>query len=514
MKNLDLLAKQKAEIVAKINQAVKDGNEEAFSEAFVEYTDMLQEAVMAEARGLVAASDNQILSGRGVRALTSEETKYYQKIIEAMKSGDPKQALSGFDVVLPETIVDAVFEDITEDHPLLSEIKFENASALIKWLYSTMDGRFLAWWGPLCSDIKKQLAAQFNYLNLEQTKLSAFVPICKAMLDLGPAWLDRYVRTILAEALANGLEKGIVGGRGIADQAVDPDDRIFEPVGMDRDLLLIDPILGYGPKVPIPVTQFTPTVYGDLVSQLAVGPNMLYRPVTSLLLIVNPVDYFKKVMPATAFQRPDGSWVRDILPLPTKIVQSAWVNEGSAILGLSKRYLMAMGTGKDGRIEYSDEYKFLEDERTYLIKFYGTGRPLDNTSFIVLDIQNLVPAVPNVFVTNDPLNVAGPVTIDGQPIEITGFEDARLASLKIGSLTLSPTFNKSVMVYTVSTTDATNTITAVAKDGEADIAIKVNDAAHTNGTSATWDAGANEVEVTVTNGAETETYTVTVTKSE
>lgn len=522
MKNLDQLAKQKAGIVAKINQAVKDGNEEAFSDAFLEYTEILQDAVMAEARGMVQAADNQILAGRGVRALTSGETKYYQKLIEAMKSKSPQQSLSGFDEVMPKTIVNAVFEDIVEEHPLLGEIKFENASALIKWLYSTMDGRFLAWWGPLCSEIKKEIAAQFGYLNLEQTKLSAYVPVCKAMLDLGPAWLDRYVRTILAEALANGLEKGIISGRGIAEAAMDPDDRIYEPIGMDRDLLNFDPATGYAPKAPVPVTQFTPTVYGDLVSDLAVGPNNLYRPVTSLLLIVNPVDYFKKVMPATAFQRPDGSWVRDILPLPTKILQSAWVDEGSAILGISKRYLMAMGTGKGGKIEYSDEYKFLEDERTYLIKFYGTGRPMDNTSFTVLDISNLVPAIPQVFVTNDPLNIAGDVrvtndpldvNVENDPLNIMPVFDARLASLKIGALDLVPAFNKSVMVYTAATTDATNTITAVAKDGEATIAIEVNDAAHTNGTSATWGEGANTVEVTVTSGTETETYTVTVTKS-
>ena len=79
-----------------------------------------------------------------------------------------------------------------------------------------MNGRFLAWWGPLCGDIKKELASQFQFLNLEQTKLSAFVPVCKAMLDLGPAWLDRYVRTILAEAIANGVEDGIINGRGVA----------------------------------------------------------------------------------------------------------------------------------------------------------------------------------------------------------------------------------------------------------------------------------------------------------
>jgi hypothetical protein len=199
--------------------------------------------------------------------------------------------------------------------------------------------------------------------------------------------------------------------------------------------------------------------------------------------------------------------------LPTKIVQSAYVEQGKAILGLAKRYIMAMGTGKGGRIEYSDEYRFLEDERTYLIKLYGTGRPMDNTSFLVLDIENLVPAVPDVHITNDPLSVAGDVAVTNDPLSVYPVYDARLASLTIGSLDLVPAFNKSVMVYTATTTDATNKITAVAKDGEATIAIKVNDADHENGTSATWDVGENTVEITVTSGTESETYTVTVTKS-
>ena len=97
MKNLDTLQQKKSEILQRINQAVKDGNEESFAAAFTEFTDILQEAVMAEARGLVQAADNTILQGRGVRALTSEETKYYEKIIEAMKSKSPQQALTLID---------------------------------------------------------------------------------------------------------------------------------------------------------------------------------------------------------------------------------------------------------------------------------------------------------------------------------------------------------------------------------------------------------------------------------
>src|SRR5690554_1397825 len=119
MKNLDLLQQKKAEIANKMNQAMKDNDEKAFAEAFEEYTDILQEAVLAEARGLIQVSDNHILAGRGVRVLTSEERKYYERVIDAMKSNNPKQALSGFDDVLPKTVINAIFEDITENHPLL-----------------------------------------------------------------------------------------------------------------------------------------------------------------------------------------------------------------------------------------------------------------------------------------------------------------------------------------------------------------------------------------------------------
>ena len=515
MTNLDMLQAEKTKIANKLREAMEINDEQAFAQAFEEYTDILQEAVMAEAKGLVKAADNQILAGRGVRVLTSEEKQYYEKVIEAMKSSNPKQSLSGFGDVLPKTVIDAVFEDITERHPLLDAINFENAEALTEYLYSTMDGRFKAVWGKLCSTITKELSAQFHKISFGQNKLSAFVPVCKAMLDLGPAWLDRYVRTILYESIANGLEDGIINGRGVAEGADAPDDYIYEPIGMIRDLTNFNVATGYGAKAAIPVSDFSPESYGGLISQLAVGPNLLNRTVTEVLLVVNPVDYLTKVFPATTYKTPQGGYVKDIFPFPTKVVQSAYITQGKAVLGIAKRYLAVLGTGKDGRIEYSDEYKFLEDERYYLIKLYGTGRPLDNTSFLLLDISDLVPAYPRVNVNNWP----PVVTVDGEvdaavtndPLNVYGVADARLASLEIGSLDLSPEFNKSVFVYTAATSNEKDTITAVAKDGESLISIKNGETTVANGAAATWTEGANVVKVTVLRGVETETYTVTVT---
>ena len=499
MKNLDALKKQKAEVMNRLVQAIKDGNEEAFQQAFDEYTTVLEEAVMAEAKGLVKASDNQILVGRGVRVLTSEEQGYYQKLVDAMKSGNPKQALTNFDVVLPETIINAVFEDIKEEHPLLSEIRFENAGALIKYLYSSLDGRHLAFWGPLCGTITKELAASFAFLDMEQTKLSAWLPVCKAMLDLGPEWLDRYVRSMLAEAIANGLENGIINGRGIATAAVDPADRIYEPVGMIRDLDTYDQVTGYAAKVAVPVADFSPEVYGPIIAQLAVNRNNLYRRVTSVLLVVNPVDYFTKVMPATTYRNPDGTYNLDLFPFPTKVVQSAWLDPGAAVIGLGKRYLMAMGTGKGGRIEYSDEYKFLEDERTYLTKFYGTGRPVDNTSFLLLDIANLRPFVHSVRIVSRP--------------------DATLKSLEAygpvaTKLALTPAaFDSNIHYYTAAFTNAAKTgkIKAVATDPNAVVTATLNGNAQALDTQFDWAEGQNVVIVTVTNGEFEEMYALVVT---
>lgn len=505
MKNLDLLQQRKAEIANKMNQAMKDNDEKAFAEAFEEYTDILQEAVLAEAKGLVQAADNQILAGRGVRVLTSEERNYYEKVIEAMKSNNPKQALSGFNEVLPKTVINAVFEDITENHPLLDAINFQNAEALTEYLYSSMDGRFKALWGKLCSTVTKELSSQFHKLSFGQNKLSAFVPVCKAMLDLGPEWLDRYVRAILYESVANGLEDGYINGRGVAEGAADPDDYIYEPIGMIKDLTNYNVATGYADKVAIPVSDFSPEAYGGLISQLAVGPNNLNRTITEVLLVVNPVDYLTKIFPATTYKTPQGGYVKDIFPFPTRVVQSAYVTQGKAILGIAKRYLAVLGTGKEGRIEYSDEYKFLEDERYYLIKLYGTGRPIDNTSFLYLDISNIKPVAPVVHVAD---------YVDAR-LSAIALKNEKNQAVNIG------VFNENVHAYYAEIADAsvggdndTASLTVTPNDPNATIVVKngtTTVSASGGAYSLTLSAGVNVITITSTVGTEQEAYLLVIT---
>ena len=94
-------------------------------------------------------------------------------------------------------------------------------------------------------------------------------------------------------------------------------------------------------------------------------------------------------------------------------------------------------------------------------------------------------------------------------------KNANLSDLKIGSLTLDPKFAEDTTTYTATTTNATNTITAVPADASAAIEVKVGDTVIDNGSAATWTSGANTVAVKVTaaDGTTIKTYTVTVTKN-
>lgn len=485
LKNRDLLREQ-------MQNAIKNSDTDAFYAALDEMIEGIGEDLRASyeqsAMEALSAADSGVLTARGLRQLTSEERDYYNAISDAMRARDPKQALANLDVVMPETVLDSVFDELRTAHPLLSKINFMPSGGAVSMIVNR-NGYQAAAWGALCDEIVKELTSGFEEVDTRLLKLSAFLPVCKAMLDLGPAWMDRYVRAVLYEALANGLEVGILTGDGNE-----------KPIGMTRQIGEGVSVVGgaYPEKAKISVTDFSPASVGKLLSLMAMDPNGKARAVNNLFLVVSPSDYFSRVMPATTVMAPDGTYRNNVLPYPIEIVQSPALNEGEAVLGIADRYFAAAGIGKEGRIEFSDHYRFLEDDRVYLIKVYATGMPLDNNAFLHLDISDLAPTLLRV------------ETVSGK----TPSADASLSALTIGNLVLSPAFSSSTTTYTATTTAATNKITAVPAHAGAEIEIAVGDDIVLNGTAATWQTGANTVTIKVTaeDGTTTKTYTVTVTK--
>lgn len=347
------------------------------------------EDVTEQYKEAVASNDATVLAQRGFRQLTTAETSYYQRVIDALKSSDPKQAFTAFDGtpdgLMPTTVFDQILKDIQEEHPLLAAVNVVPTGYITRWMRNKHT-RQLAAWGEVGSEITKEIQSAFEVIDVKQGKLSCFSMVSLDMLELGPVWMDGYIRTVIGEAAACGLEFGIVSGKGIAG----------EPVGLDRDIhngVSVSTTDGYPRKTAVKVKDFTPTSYGKLVARLSKDESGKAKTINlmaggaGLALICSPSDYLTTIMPATTVQAADGHYVNDLFPVPTQVIPSVAVADGEAILALLGEY--DLFAGGDRGIEFSDEFKFTQDQRTFKTVLYAYGKAYDDTSALLLDISKL-----------------------------------------------------------------------------------------------------------------------------
>lgn len=368
IKNLDQNLQNEAEMKENLLKAMNSGDENEMAAAFTSFAKTIQDNILSEAKKAMNedVNDQQVMIKRGLNPLTSAEKEYYNEVIT---SG----GFAGSEQLMPATVIDRVFEDLTTNRPLLNAIDFVNVTGVTEWITRNEDVQG-AWWGTLTDEIKKELSHTFSKLKTDLYKLSAFIPVAKAMLDLGPEWLDKFVRAVLAESIAIALEEAIVKGTGKN-----------QPIGMLKDLKGAVVEGEYPDKTAIELSDLKPTTLGEKV--MAPLTKEGKREVTNIILVVNPLDYWRKIFGATTVLTQSGNYVYGVLPIPGTIIQSVAVPQGKMIAGLSKDYFM--GVGSTRKVEYSDEYRFLEDERVYVTKQYANGRPKDNESFLVFDISNL-----------------------------------------------------------------------------------------------------------------------------
>jgi len=374
IKNLDRELENEVKMKEELLKAMNSGDENELAEAFTKFANSIQERIIAEAKKSMNEdlSDQQVMATRGLKPLTKEELNYYNEVIQG-------EGFDGVEQLVPATVIDRVFEDLEQDHELLQNIEFVNTTGITEWILKKGEVPS-AWWGKLTDDIKEMLDDGFEKIKTELFKLSAFLPVAKAMLDLGPVWLDRYVRTVMKEAMMIGFEEAIINGTG-KDQ----------PIGMLKDLAgaVVDGV--YPDKTATALTDLTPKTLGtQVMAPLTKGGK---RKVNQVLFVVNPLDYWEKIFPETTILTQNGTYVYGVLPIPAKVIQSVSVPQGKLVAGLGKDYFLGVGSSR--KIEYSDEVRIIEDERVYVTKQYANGRPKDNDSFLVFDITNLGEETPS-----------------------------------------------------------------------------------------------------------------------
>lgn len=359
--------------IAEVKADIENGNTEAFATKMLNYMEEVENSVRKDFEAF--KNSNEVVLPKGYRACTNAEKKWLDAMTTIAQTKNAATSLTNLDVTIPETIINEVFEEIEVEHELVANIDLINTKNKVKWIF-TGEKTGVAVWGDLCDAVQGEIKAGFVADEMSLQKLTAYMFVCLTILDLGYEWVMRYAVRVLAEAIAVALEEAIVNGTGSK-----------MPIGMTKV------IAAHGATQTIPATakqavtvaKLDAATLGSIASTLSNGGK---RAVNEILMVVNPTDYFTKVLPAIAYKNALGEYVVRT-PLPVKIVKSAAVAANSAVFGIGKMYKMALGLGEDGKLTYSDDFAFLDDLRTLKIKLVGNGRPMDDNSFVVGDITSL-----------------------------------------------------------------------------------------------------------------------------
>jgi len=363
-------AKKKAYMnVIKDENSTTEQVENAFNEMFTALQADLAEQITNEARNEV--NDSHILAARGQNVLTSTERSFFNEVI----------ASGGFaeDTILPITTQERVFEDLVTEHPLLDAIGLQDLGAITRYIYSDATKAYA--WGALFGEIKGQISAAFREEQIGQLKLTAFAVIPKDMLELGPEYVERYVRTVLVESYSVGLEYGLVNGRGPSQN---------EPIGLMKDVNAETGAVTT--KTSVDTLTFASSDRGEVVAKelggVVVtlskdGKNKARKVANKIVMVVNPIDAIK-VQIGNTIQTTNGQWVTT-LPYNISPIESEEVPEGKALFFVKGAYLAAIAGGY--KINKFDETLAIEDARLYTMKQFANGKPKDNKTAVVYDLN-------------------------------------------------------------------------------------------------------------------------------
>lgn len=358
-------------IVKMMNE--KENKAEAIYEAIemiVEARDagLIEELVEQNAR---AAADAEYKKALGLRMLSEEETKFYQKF------KDIKQAITAEQIdIIPTSIIDRTLDDVKKESDILTLVEFAPADVK-KWIVASSTGK--AVWGKLTDAIKGELSNEISGLNIEQHKLTVYMIIPKAIRELALPFVDKYFTAKLAEAMQDGLVEGYLSGDGKTG-----------PIGIFNKIETFkEDGTAAAKEVITTVTKFSPKGLKEVRKTLT---NNGKRVVSELHLICNPLDEAEYVDPALYGEALTGGYKNTSF---MQIIKHVDVNcpQGKAAFTIKDVYVMGV---TNVRFDEYKETKAMDDADLIIGKCYANGRAVDDNCAVVFDVTKLEEYIPTV----------------------------------------------------------------------------------------------------------------------
>ena len=399
------------------------------------------------------------------------------------------RSVSGADLTIPTVVLDVIRENAMNYSKLLGRVRLRSVSGKARQII--MGTVPEAIWTEACASLN-ELNFGYNEAEVDGYKVGGFVFICKALLEDSDLNLAAEIIDAIGQAIGIAIDKAILYGTdnkmplGVAVRLAQTIAPSNYPANARpwKNLSTSNVITISGDKTGL-------ALYQEIVKAGAAMKGKYSRGVKTW--VMNEATYTKLKVEMMSFNAAGAIVAADNGTMPVAggdivVLSDDIIADNTIIAGYFDLYLLAERAGAE--FTRSDEYRFVEDQ----VAFKGTAR------------YDGMPVIPEGFVA---------IGLGAAPKTSATFaedkaNDARLASLAVGTVALSPTFDPEKLSYTATVTNAQDIVSVAAQSPNATIEM-LYDGKPTSA-SIKWTSGKKNLEVIVKAGTATRTYTVAVTK--
>ena len=403
-----------------------------------------------------------------------------------------KASISGGELTIPVIFLDLISENLFRYGKLLNRVRIRSVRGESR---QTVAGTIPeAVWTEMCGALT-EINFVFNQVVLDGYKVGAFVPVCNSLLQDNDIALASWIVEMMSEALAYAMDTAILYGTGTG-----------MPLGIATRLALTSKPADYPANAPAWVDLHSSNIKSISASLTGAEFWAALNDATANdftkynrgreFWAMNTKTYRKLMSKAITFTA-TGDVVANVwgtLPIIGGDIDILeFIPDGDIIGGYGDLYLWALREGMTIGMDETGRTNRILDETLFFAKARADGCPIIAGAFVAINI-----------------NGSSPTTTHSFPGDTAN--NAKLASLSIGE-TLSPTFDADVTSYTATASNASDAVTAIADDPDAQVVVEYNGAQILNGSTVTWASGTKNLVVTVKKNNATKVYTVAVTKN-
>lgn len=420
----------------------------------------------------------------------NEEVKDF--ILQVRSCIKEKRAIGNDGLIIPQNFLPMI-KEVTEANSKL--LKYTNKSDITGTARITIMGSIPeAVWTEQCGQLN-EMELGFNDVRMDGFKVAGFFKIHNSLLEDNDVNLAQELIRALGIAIAKAKDKAIIYGTGVKmpmgfvtrlAQTMKPSDyNDTEREWKDLHESNIKTITGKtGKELFKEIVRCLKMIFTDYDSENLVW---IMNRQTKLDLVVEAMD---TNMNATIV-----SSMNDTMPVVGgKVEELNFMADGDIAFGYMTNYKAVQRKGL--QLGQSEHVRFLEDQTVFKGTERFDGKPVIAEAFGLINISGKTPTTSIVFAPDKANEV-----------------DVQLASLKIGSNKLFPSFKEGTYEYMVNTSNASSKIEAVAKRAGAVVTIKNGETPVNNGESASFADGENTLSITVNFAGVEKEYIVTVNKS-